>query len=268
MHPVLFSIDVPEGLQDWLPQTLTIYSYGFLIAIGAILGISYIAVEGKRKFNMNLDMVNTVFLSLLAAAIVGGKVFMIFENPKLYLSDLSLLLDGRGFVFFGSLSFSIPALLVVLQYYKLPVWPMLDIIAITTGIVHFFGRLGCFMAGCCYGVQWEGPLAVVFTDPLCVAKPLNAELHPTQLYSAGMILLIVVVILVLKKYQKFQGQLFLTYLLLYAIGRSIIEIFRGDEARGFLIDGWFSNSQFFALIFIVVTSYFYWRLLKKANHNS
>lgn len=264
MHPVLFTINIPEGLQGWLPTSITIYTYGFMIAVGAILAITYTAVEGKRKFNMNLDMVNTVFLSLLLAAIVGGKLFMIFEDPKLYLSNLNLLLHGRGFVFYGSLSFSIPALLLVLRYYKLPIWPMLDVIAVTTGIVHFFGRIGCFMAGCCYGIPWEGPLAVIFTDPLCVAQPLNAGLHPTQLYSAGMILGIVVIILILKKYQKFQGQLFLTYLLLYAIGRSIIEVFRGDEARGYLIDNWLSNSQFFALIFILVTSYYYWRLLKKS----
>jgi phosphatidylglycerol:prolipoprotein diacylglycerol transferase len=126
-----------------------------------------------------------------------------------------------------------------------------------------FGRIGCFMAGCCYGKPTDGPLSVTFTDAACQA-PLNTPLVPTQLLEAGYILLVMILLLVIKsKFQKFYGQLFLLYLILYAIGRSVLEIFRGDAARGFIIEGYLSHSQFIALIIIAVTGYVYFRWSKK-----
>lgn len=252
MHPVLFKIG----------DLFTIYSYGFFIVIGAILGISFVATQTRKKYNTSFDTINSLFLLMLVSAIVGGKVFLFFENPSYYSENFSKLLTGRGFVFYGSLLFCIPAMLYFFKKHKLPVLPMLDIMAITTCIVHFFGRIGCFMAGCCHGIEWHGPLAVTFTDPVCLA-PLNTPLHPTQLYSAGMIGLILILLLVIKKYQSFDGQLFLTYLICYAIGRSIIEIFRGDISRGFVIDGWLSHSQFISLIVITISIYFYLKIRKK-----
>ena len=135
--------------------------------------------------------------------------------------------------------------------------------AITTCIVHIFGRLGCFFAGCCHGIEWHGPLAVTFTDPVCMAKPLDTPLHPTQLYSVAMISSILIILFVIKKNQRFDGQLFLSYLLLYAFGRSIVEIFRGDISRGFVIDEWLSHSQFISLILMIAGGYFYYKLYKK-----
>lgn len=254
MHPVLFKIG----------DTFTIYSYGFFIVIGAICGVTYVWKQSKKQFNTNFDQINTLFLLLLIAAVVGGKLFLFFEKPNYYVNNLGALLTGRGFVFYGSLLFCIPTMLSFFKKHKLPLYPMLDIMAITTCIVHFFGRIGCFMAGCCHGIEWHGPLAVVFTDEACLA-PLNTPLHPTQLYSSGMILLILLILLVIKKYRKFEGQLFLSYLILYALGRSVIEVFRGDLSRGFVIDGYLSNSQFISLIIILVTLFFYIKLAKKGK---
>ncbi len=254
MHPVLFQFG----------NSFTIYSYGFFIALGAIVAVSYVAWQSKKRFNTTFDQINSLFLLLLFAAIVGGKFFLIFENPSYYLNTPSALFKGRGFVFYGSLIFCIPTMLLYFKKQKLPVMPMLDIMAVTTCIVHFFGRIGCFMAGCCHGIEWHGSWAVTFTDEACLA-PLNTPLHPTQLYSSGMILTIMIILLILKNFQKFDGQLFLTYLILYAFGRSVIEIFRGDLTRGYLIDGLISNSQFIAFLFVLITGYFYIKFWKKAS---
>ncbi|HNP20081.1 MAG TPA: prolipoprotein diacylglyceryl transferase [Fulvivirga sp.] len=255
MHPVLFKVG----------DIYTVYSYGFFIVIGAILGVAYLAWQGKKQFKLTFDQVNTLFLMLLLAGLIGGKLFLFFENPSYYSKNFSALLTGRGFVFYGSLLFCIPTMLYFFKKHKLPTMPMLDIMAVTTCIVHFFGRIGCFMAGCCHGIEWHGPLAVIFTDKECFA-PLNTPLHPTQLYSASVILFIMILLLILKKHQKFDGQLFLTYLMLYAIGRSILEVFRGDLSRGFVIDGYLSNSQFISLIILIITGYLYvkyWRRGKR-----
>lgn len=260
MHPVLFKIPLPDFL-NFLGDSFTIYSYGFFIVLGAVLGVSYVAVQTRREFDLSFDTVNSLFLILLISAFVGGKVFLYFENPSYYNNHMSSLLSGRGFVFYGSLLFCIPAMLLFFRHHKLPVLPMLDVMAVTTCIVHMFGRIGCFMAGCCHGIEWHGPLAVTFTNPACLA-PLNTPLHPTQLYSVAMIGLILISLLYLKKRQQFKGQLFLTYLILYAIGRSIIEIFRGDISRGYVIEGIISHSQFISILVIVAAIYFYIKLKK------
>ncbi|MEL7001489.1 MAG: prolipoprotein diacylglyceryl transferase family protein, partial [Bacteroidota bacterium] len=170
MHPILFEIPIPEFLQGIFGSTFTIYSYGFLIVIGAIVGVSYVAYQTKTKFDIPFDKVNTLFLLLLLAAFVGGKVFLFFEKPAFYLNNFKALISGRGFVFYGSLLFTIPTMLYFFKKNKLPVYKMLDIMAITACLVHIFGRMGCFFAGCCHGIEWHGPLAVTFTDPVCMAK--------------------------------------------------------------------------------------------------
>lgn len=263
MHPVLFSVELPDFL-DFLGEYFTVYSYGFFIVVGAILGVTYVAIQSKKQFNLSFDKVNSLFLLLLISAFIGGKVFLFFEDPEFYASNFSKLLSGRGFVFFGSLLFCIPAMLIFFKINNLPKLPMLDIMAITTCIVHFFGRLGCLMAGCCHGIEWHGPLSVIFTDPNCLA-PLNTPLHPTQIYSMTGILSILLVLLIVKRNKKFDGQLFILYLMLYAVVRMVIEIFRGDISRGFVIDDLLSHSQFISLIVLIVAGYFYYKLGKKTN---
>src|SRR5689334_11996261 len=98
MHPVLFQVG-----------GITIYTYGFMIALGAIAGFSFMAWQSKREFGVTFDQSNNLFILLLAAGIVGGKLFMIFEDPSYYLSKPSRLFSGSGFVFYGSLLLCIPA---------------------------------------------------------------------------------------------------------------------------------------------------------------
>jgi phosphatidylglycerol:prolipoprotein diacylglycerol transferase len=253
MHPILFEAG-----------GFTIYTYGFLIAVGAVSGFTYMAWQAKREFGTSFDQSNTLFILLLVAGIVGGKLFMIFENPSLYLSKPGKLFSGSGFVFYGSLLFCIPTMIWYFRRNKIPVLAMLDIMAIVTCIVHGFGRIGCFMAGCCYGTPAHGHFGVVFTDPACQA-PLNTLLHPTQLYEAGFIFLLMTSLLILKSRKQFDGQVFIVYLIAYACGRSIIEVFRGDLARGFVIKNLISNSQFISLLVITVAVTFYVKLKRKGN---
>jgi len=261
MHPVLFEFEL-------FGKELTIYSYGFFIVLGAVFGVTYLAVRAKKEFGVPFDTVNNLFLLLLAGAFIGGKFFLFFENPSFYADNPSALLSGRGFVFYGSLLFCIPIMLWFFKRHKLPVMPMLDIMAIVTVIVHGFGRIGCFMAGCCYGKETHGWLGVIFSDPMCFARPLGTPLHPTQLYSAGMILLIAIVLLYVKSHRRFHGQVFLLYLILYGFGRSVVEIFRGDTSRGYVIEGLLSHSQFISIIVIAAAVYFYRRNYINSRKNS
>ena len=254
MHPILFELG-----------SITIYTYGFCVAMGAVLGFGYMAWQGKKLFGTTFDQSNTLFILLVLAGFAGGKFFMIFESPSHYLSNPKELFSGGGFVFYGSLLFTIPTMLWFFRRNKIPTLAMLDVMAAVTCIVHGFGRIGCFMAGCCYGKPTLTDFGVVFTDTRCQAEPLNTPLHPTQLYEAGLIFCILIALLVLKGRKQFDGQLFLLYLITYAAGRGVLELFRGDLDRGFVIDHVLSNSQFISLLIISVAIYFYVKLRRKAN---
>jgi phosphatidylglycerol:prolipoprotein diacylglycerol transferase len=129
---------------------------------------------------------------------------------------------------------------------------------------HVIGRLGCFLAGCCWGTETTVPWAVVFTDPFAAANvgtPLNQHLHPTQLYESGAELLILMAILVFeKKGRPFPGRTFWGYMLAYAISRFIIEFYRGDP-RGMVYG--LSTSQFISVLLVPISLVMLWRLSRQ-----
>jgi len=253
MHPVLFEIG-----------GITVYSYGVMIAFGVVVAMAYMAIQGKKDVGLKFDQANSLFLLIFAAAFIGGKVFLLLENPSYYFSNPSRLLTGRGFVFYGSFLFAVPTMLWYFKNQKLHVYKMLDVMAVVTCLVHMFGRIGCLMAGCCYGKPTTSSFGIVFTNPSCQAEPLHTPLYPTQLMEAGYILMVMMVLLMVRKfYRKFYGQLFLLYLMLYAVGRSILEIFRGDVERGFIIKDYVSNSQGIALLILIAVLVLYSRWSKK-----
>lgn len=260
MHPILFELG-----------GVTVYSYGFMIALGVVAGVTYMALQGKKEVGLTFDQSNSLFLFIFISAFIGGKIFLIFESPSLYLNSPLKLFTGSGFVFYGSFLFAVPTMLWYFRKEKLHVYKMLDIMAIVTCLVHMFGRLGCFLAGCCHGKPGGGNFGVTFIDPLCQAEPLSTPLYPTQLMEAGFIFFLMIALWIVKKYyQKFYGQLFLLYLISYAVGRGVLEIFRGDLKRGFIIKDYLSNSQFIALLIVVAAIFLYLRWSKRnaiANKN-
>jgi len=253
MYPVVFRFG-----------DLSIHGYGLMIAIGAFAGVFYMARQGKKELNLSFDQANYLFLIIFAAAFIGGKFFLFLEDPSDYLAHPARLFRGSGFVFYGSFLFAVPCMLLFFQRHALPAWSMLDIMAITTCLVHFFGRLGCFLAGCCYGIPTDFIGAVVFTDPACVAEPKGVPLHPTQLYEAGFILIVLFYLLWLRDKKQFQGQLFILYLGLYGAGRFILEYFRGDSERGFVMNGLLSHSQLISLLLMTVSAVAFFIRRRKA----
>lgn len=241
MHPELFSIG-----------NFTIHTYGFMIMLGAISGYFYMSRSVKRDLGIPAEKVQNLAILIILAAFIGGKIFFYFEEPGYYFNPMSNMFKSfrTGFVFYGSLLFAIPVTVWYFRKHKWPVWPLMDRLAITACIIHVFGRMGCFFAGCCYGKTTDSFLGVTFTDPASQAEPLHTALHPTQLYDAFLIISILVVLTMFKRHNRFDGQLFLVYIVLYAVGRGVVEIFRGDVRRGFIIEDVLSHSQFISLLII------------------
>lgn len=236
--------------------------------MGAIAGYFYMSTSVRKEMGIAPEKIQNLAILVIIAAFVGGKLFFYFEKPGYYFHPMSNMFKNfrTGFVFYGSLLVAVPTVVWYFRKQKWPVWPMLDHIAITACIIHAFGRMGCFFAGCCHGKPTDSFLGVTFTDAESQAEPLHTPLHPTQLYDAFQIIAILIILLMLKRHKRFEGQLFLVYIVLYAIGRSIVEIFRGDVSRGFIIDNVLSHSQFISILIILGAIWAYTYLKKKKKH--
>lgn len=256
MHPELISIG-----------DFTIHTYGFMIMLGAVLGYIYMSTTVKKEMGITRDKIQNLAIIVILTAFVGGKFFFYLEKPDYYFNPPSNMFKNfrTGFVFYGSLLFAIPATVWYFRKEKWPLWPMMDRLAITACIIHFCGRLGCFFAGCCYGVPTDSFLGITFTDPNSQAEPLHTALHPTQLYEATLIGSILVILYMLKRHRRLEGKLFFIYVILYASGRSITEIFRGDVRRGYIIEGILSHSQFISLLLIAFALGYYFLKMRKSS---
>lgn len=226
MHPVLIKFG-----------PVTIHTYGFFVALGFLLGLLLAVKEAKRQGISQNKIIDLGFYILLAS-ILGSRLFFIMSNASYYLKnplDIFKIWEG-GLVFYGGVLFAIPTVIWYVKKHNLGTWSIADLFAPSIAIGHAFGRLGCLSAGCCYGKPAESlPCGIIFTDPNCLA-PTNIALHPTQLYEAGGEFINFLILLLLKKHKLFNGQLFMTYLLLYSILRFTVEFFRGDVERGFILD--------------------------------
>ena len=172
-----------------------------------------------------------------------------------------------GLVFFGGLIASTAYGIYFFVKHKLPAWKMIDILTPGLVVAHAFGRLGCLGAGCCYGRPTDLPWGIKLHSELVDASMRGIPLHPTQLYESTSLFILFAGLMYVFKHKKFDGQVGLTYFMLYPIIRSIVEIYRGDSIRGFIIDDVLSTSQFISIfVFLGALAVLVYRL-KKANEN-
>jgi phosphatidylglycerol:prolipoprotein diacylglycerol transferase len=229
---------------------ISIYSYGLLLALAFLVGLQ-LASRRARQRGLSGERVLDLGIYIIIAAVVGGKLLLFFTDFKLFIERPSELfsLARSGGVFYGGLILAVLVSLWYMRRHGLPLWQTCDAFAPGIALGHAIGRVGCLMAGCCYGRPTTVPWSIVFTDPFAasyVGTPLNVHLHPTQIYESVAELLILGLLLFFEKRGRaFPGRTIWAYVLLYAVSRFIIEFFRGDE-RGMVL--WFSTSQFISLV--------------------
>lgn len=229
MHPLLFEIG---GFQ--------VHTYGFMGAIGFLALVS-VALWRARRLGLNADRVVDVIFWTSLASIAGSRLVYVAQNPEQFDGFWSIVnIRTGGLVFYGALVTGLPVGGLLMKRYGLPFYKLMDIFATAFPIGHALTRLGCFAAGCCHGSPApNSPLAVTFSDPTSAVAPslLNVPLYPTQLFEVGYNLLIFGVCNWYYGRKKFDGQVMLLYLTLYAVTRSINEVFRGDVTRGYFLPG-------------------------------
>jgi phosphatidylglycerol:prolipoprotein diacylglycerol transferase len=239
MHPRLLELG-----------SITIYTYGLLLALAFLIGL-HLASRRARRQGLSGERVLDLGIYIIIAAVVGGKLLLFLTDYRLFLQHPAELLSltRSGGVFYGGLILAVAVSVWYMRRHGLPLWQTCDAFAPGIALGHAIGRVGCLMAGCCYGRPTDVPWAIVFTDPFAasyVGTPLNVRLHPTQVYESLAELAILALLLILEKRRRgFPGRTIWTYVLLYAVSRFVIEFFRGDE-RGAVL--WFSTSQFISLV--------------------
>jgi phosphatidylglycerol:prolipoprotein diacylglycerol transferase len=230
----------------------TVYSYGVLLAVSYLLGLWMAVARGKKR-GLDSNRVLDLGIYIIIAALVGAKLLLLivdFDQYSKQPADILSLLRSGG-VFYGGLILAVVVAFRYIATHKMPMWTTCDVFAPGIALGHVTGRLGCFAAGCCYGKPTDVSWGVVFTNPLAAAQvgtPLGIRLHPTQLYEAGAELLILGLLLATEgRGRRFPGRTFWLYMLLYAISRYVIEIYRGDP-RGVVPFLDVSTSQFISLV--------------------
>jgi phosphatidylglycerol:prolipoprotein diacylglycerol transferase len=229
---------------------ITVYTYGVLLAAAYLLGLK-LAMNRAKALGLDSVRILDLGIYIIISALIGAKLLLLVTDFQSFRSDPRelLTLARSGGVFYGGLILAVTVALWYIRRSGLPLWTTCDVFAPGIALGHVIGRFGCFFAGCCWGRETTVPWAITFSDPFAAANvgtPLGVHLHPTQLYEAGAESLILLALLLTEKRGKpYPGRTFWLYILLYAITRYIIEIFRGDP-RGSV--GIFSTSQFISIV--------------------
>ena len=244
MYPELFRIG-----------SFPIATYGVFLAI-AFLSAILITVKLAERDGLPRERIYDLSLWMLLASLIGSKFLMLFTEPEYRENPLGLLsLDflRSGGVFYGGLLGAIIAGYFLMKHYRLPWWKTADACAPGIAIGNFFGRQGCFAAGCCWGKPTSLPWGVQFSElgHEITGVPIDEHLHPTQLYESFAMLLVFLFLLWLHKRKRFDGQVILVYALVYSVIRFAIEFVRNDprgDILGLTTLTGLSTSQMISLI--------------------
>lgn len=250
---------------------VSIYSYGILTALGFLFAILWPTSLAKKEGISATKMEGLGLLIVLSAG-VGSKLLTAWDYPGFYsggwthfLSDQIL---GRGGVFYGGFLLAVACSAVYCRLVNLPGWQVADCVAPGLALAQGLGRVGCFLAGCCWGTATQLPIGVTFRSELAhtiTGVPLGVRLHPTQLYEAAVVLLVIPFLMWLRKRRSFSGQVILVYVLFYAVARFFLEFLRGDP-RGYYFHHLLSTSQFIGLLIIPLAIFLLIHLYVQRRH--
>ena len=227
MHPILFQFG-----------SFTLHTYGVLVATGILLGL-WLSRQRAARYGLDPDRVWNLGIYLVLAALLGAKVWYVFANWEYYSANpreiVSMATMQAAGVWYGGMLSALAVIVFYVRSTKLPLLPLTDAYFAPVSLGHAFGRLGCFTAGCCWGKPTAVAWGITFTKPyanMVVGVPLGVRLHPTQLYEATAEFAIFGILMWLTARQRFSGQIFAAYAMLYGAVRLTNEFFRGDPGRG------------------------------------
>jgi phosphatidylglycerol:prolipoprotein diacylglycerol transferase len=269
MRPVLYSLRFGA-------ESFQLHSYGVAIAVGFLVAI-YLGARQARRVGEDDWAVQELCFWLLVSSMVGARLLFVITNIPEYVEACSegvathslartawactraLHVWEGGLVFYGGFLAAAGFAWWWARRRKMNFARIADVLAPSVAIGHFFGRLGCFAAGCCWGSPTTSFIGVRFPSEsmafsqlvgagqLSAAANLTQPLHPVQLYEAIGELALYFGLSWWSTRKRFDGQILVAWLAGYGCLRFLTEMFRGDTVRKFVLPG-VSTSQFIALL--------------------
>lgn len=224
-----------------------VHGYGLMIALGVAAAL-FVGEKRAPKLGLDGDQLFNIAIWGVAGGVIGSKVlYWIVELPSI-LENPAILLDiGHGFVVYGGILGGILGGFLYCRWKKLNFLKYFDLVMPSVALAQGFGRLGCLLAGCCYGRRTDGWFHIVFTESQIA--PNGVALIPTQIISSLANFAHFAVLVWAARRVKADGQVAGLYLIFYSVGRSLIELLR-DDPRGAV--GGLSTSQFISLFILIV----------------
>jgi len=245
---------------------------GFLVVV-------FVARIKAKAEGINPEDISNLGIYTIFAGILGGRTFYVIQNFDSYkhnILDVFKIYEG-GLVFYGGLMASVAAIIVYSKNNKLPILKTIDIVAYAFPLGVVFGRIGCFLNGCCWGdvCSPDLPWAVTFPKSVDANSLINGSpaflhhlglglvsvsdsrslpIHPTQIYSALGNITIFFIINALFKHRRRYGEVTLLFCALYSVMRFTVEIFRDDNLP--LFDGLTISQNVSILVFAVSVTLF------------
>ena len=228
---------------------ITLHPYGLFIAFGILVGMG-LCIWFAPKHNMSRDVLVDLLLCMVLGGLVGAKLLGLIVNLKYLLNGSMTFLQVLNVtVVYGGIIGALLACAVYCKVKKVDFWGYSDLCLSCVAITQGIGRIGCLMAGCCYGIEYSGIGAITFTSS--PFAPNNIPLFPSQIVSSVFMLTLGIVLFVwCNKHKHNPGDIGTTYILVYGLARSFIENYRGDLERGFILG--MSTSQFISIFFVAL----------------
>ncbi|HVN06453.1 MAG TPA: prolipoprotein diacylglyceryl transferase [Bryobacteraceae bacterium] len=212
-------------------------TYGVLVALAFLSALAAVSRLARRD-GLNSDAVVNLGILCGLCAIVGAKIMMYLVDIPYYLDHpgeiISMESLRAGGVFYGGLIAALIASAIYIRRHQLPPLRTADVFAPGIALGHGIGRLGCFSAGCCWGLPTKLPWGVTFTNPIAnqtVGVPLGIKMHPTQLYESAAEFIIFGVLYWRIRRPHAPGTIISLYLILYSMARFLVEFVRYHEQR-------------------------------------
>lgn len=232
---------------------LTVHSYGLMIALGILVCV-FMGMYRARKYGYKDEAVLDIAIFGILSGFVGAKLLYVLVEFDSFLKNPMDVLGSEGFVVYGGIIVGALVGILYCRIKKLPCWEYFDLLAPSIAVAQGFGRIGCFLAGCCYGRPTDAFWGVTF--PEGSFAPAGVPLIPTQLISSAGDFIITGILLVYSKHNKKAGNVGILYMLLYGFGRFLVECLRSDD-RGTV--GLLSTSQFISIGIILLAIILFFR---------
>lgn len=231
---------------------IPIYGYGTMIALGIIAGLLLLSNRAKKS-GYDQDSIFNMAILAVVFGVAGGKLLYIITELKSIIANPSQLKNfGNGFVVYGSILGGILGVIMHCRKKKWNTLKIFDLVIPSLPLAQGFGRIGCFLAGCCYGRPTTSFLGVKFREGSL--GPVDVCVLPTQIFSSIFDFLLALFLLWYDKKERKQGRVFSLYMIIYSLGRFAIEFIR-DDPRGNV--GVLSTSQFISLFIVLIGIIFF-----------